>query len=373
VNGTAAGECQLADQVTDHLSTDPPTTFDVFDGHHGGTMAYPARCAFTAGGDIQLTTAGRHQHQRQSPGPRCDKFTIEPQRQRRLRQPQRAAAGGLQTRSTMTLAGGTASYQSAYAQIVSASATRRARWRQVTATAQESMACKQAKDARQSLSGVNLDEEAANLLRYQQAYQASGKMIEIAGKLFDEIARPGPAMETEAYHAHIQYWNDLRCRRILASIQQQTAALLHTQQQVGERPAHPDAERTTRSPRRGRWRWTQAKQRGRAVFADQTYEDRGREPRARRGAAGQAVGDVLQTRPRPWPCRAATPTLSDARPAQASPQSCGQRFDELIGTGQRGRTAAVSSSSRASWATRRAVRWLGSRTFCSAARSAMPG
>jgi flagellar hook-associated protein 1 FlgK len=37
------------------------------------------------------------------------------------------------------------------------------------------------------LSGVNLDEEAANLIRYQQMYQACGKMIEIASKLFDTL------------------------------------------------------------------------------------------------------------------------------------------------------------------------------------------
>ena len=40
-------------------------------------------------------------------------------------------------------------------------------------------------------SGVNLDEEAANLLRYQQAYQASGKMIEVASKLFDTLLQLG--------------------------------------------------------------------------------------------------------------------------------------------------------------------------------------
>jgi flagellar hook-associated protein 1 FlgK len=39
----------------------------------------------------------------------------------------------------------------------------------------------------QSFSGVNLDEEAANLLRYQQAYQASGKVIQIASTLFQTI------------------------------------------------------------------------------------------------------------------------------------------------------------------------------------------
>ena len=95
--------------------------------------------------------------------------------------------GGLQTAST--LAGGTASYQSAYAQIVS-SVGNKTREVEVTAAAQESM-LQEAKDAQQSASGVNLDEEAANLLRYQQLYQASGKMIEIAGKLFDQLIEMG--------------------------------------------------------------------------------------------------------------------------------------------------------------------------------------
>jgi flagellar hook-associated protein 1 FlgK len=45
----------------------------------------------------------------------------------------------------------------------------------------------QAKQAVQSLSGVNLDEEAANLLRFQQAYQASGKMMQIASSLFQSV------------------------------------------------------------------------------------------------------------------------------------------------------------------------------------------
>jgi flagellar hook-associated protein 1 FlgK len=34
---------------------------------------------------------------------------------------------------------------------------------------------------------VNLDEEAANLLRFQQAYQASGKMMQIASSLFQSV------------------------------------------------------------------------------------------------------------------------------------------------------------------------------------------
>jgi len=42
----------------------------------------------------------------------------------------------------------------------------------------------QAKQNRDSLSGVNLDEEASNLLRFQQAYQASAKVITVADDIF---------------------------------------------------------------------------------------------------------------------------------------------------------------------------------------------
>ena len=45
----------------------------------------------------------------------------------------------------------------------------------------------QAKTARDQVSGVSLDEEAANLIRYQQAYQASAKVMQVAGTLFDAV------------------------------------------------------------------------------------------------------------------------------------------------------------------------------------------
>lgn len=46
---------------------------------------------------------------------------------------------------------------------------------------------KQATAAQQSVSGVNLDEEAVNLIRFQQAYQAAARAISIANGLFDEV------------------------------------------------------------------------------------------------------------------------------------------------------------------------------------------
>lgn len=40
---------------------------------------------------------------------------------------------------------------------------------------------------RTAVSGVNLDEEAARMIQYQQAYQAAGKMMQIAQNLFDTL------------------------------------------------------------------------------------------------------------------------------------------------------------------------------------------
>jgi flagellar hook-associated protein 1 FlgK len=45
----------------------------------------------------------------------------------------------------------------------------------------------QAEQARNSQSGVNLDEEAARLIQYQQSYQAAAKMLQVAQSLFDTL------------------------------------------------------------------------------------------------------------------------------------------------------------------------------------------
>ena len=47
----------------------------------------------------------------------------------------------------------------------------------------------QAVQAKDEKSGVNLDEEASNLIRYQQAYQASARLMQTANQLFDALLR----------------------------------------------------------------------------------------------------------------------------------------------------------------------------------------
>lgn len=95
--------------------------------------------------------------------------------------------GGLQTQKILD--GGTATYQGAYAAFVGDVGTQTRRL-QVASSAQAAV-LEQAATSQQSLSGVNLDEEAANLIRFQQAYQASGKVLQIASTLFDTLLQLG--------------------------------------------------------------------------------------------------------------------------------------------------------------------------------------
>ncbi len=83
-----------------------------------------------------------------------------------------------------TLFGG-ATVQGAYAQIV-ADVGARTRTAELNATAQRGLLSR-AEEAHSAVSGVNLDEEAAKLMHYQQAYQAAAQAIAIGQKLFETI------------------------------------------------------------------------------------------------------------------------------------------------------------------------------------------
>ncbi|RJF98667.1 flagellar hook-associated protein FlgK [Noviherbaspirillum saxi] len=95
--------------------------------------------------------------------------------------------GALQTENT--LGGKTTTYQGAYAQLVSMVGNK-TRELEVTSRA-DTAYLEQAVTAHEAESGVNLDEEATNLLRYQQAYQAAAKVMQTAGTLFDTLLTLG--------------------------------------------------------------------------------------------------------------------------------------------------------------------------------------
>ena len=83
------------------------------------------------------------------------------------------------------LQGGSASLGDTYSQLVADVGTK-TQAAQTDATTHQSL-LDQATSMQQSISGVNLDEEAANLLKYQQAYQASAKVIATANSLFQTL------------------------------------------------------------------------------------------------------------------------------------------------------------------------------------------
>jgi flagellar hook-associated protein 1 FlgK len=89
----------------------------------------------------------------------------------------------LQTQGTVNNSKST--YINAFAELVN-TVGNKTRELTVNATA-EAKVLELATSAMQSESGVNLDEEATNLIRYQQAYQAAGKMMQIASQLFDTL------------------------------------------------------------------------------------------------------------------------------------------------------------------------------------------
>lgn len=83
------------------------------------------------------------------------------------------------------LMNGSASYQEAYASTVADVAVKTSQSEKALGT--EQVLLDQSVSARESVSGVNLDEEAANLIRYQQAYQAAAQIIAVADELFQTL------------------------------------------------------------------------------------------------------------------------------------------------------------------------------------------
>jgi flagellar hook-associated protein 1 FlgK len=83
------------------------------------------------------------------------------------------------------VANGVSSYGEAYSQIIEEIGTVTNRARLDTASAKALL--EQSENNRESISGVNLDEEAGRLIQYQAAYNASAQVVSIARELFDTL------------------------------------------------------------------------------------------------------------------------------------------------------------------------------------------
>ncbi|WP_374000361.1 flagellar basal body rod C-terminal domain-containing protein [Massilia sp. CFBP 13647] len=146
--------------------------------HTGGSAPFKSGASYSFSG-VNLTMAGAPQQ--------GDTFTVNANTAGTADTRNIQALGALQTKNIFN--GGSATYQSAFAQTVSAVGNK-TREVQVNASAGEAL-LKQVQGAASDVSGVNLDEEATNLLKYQQAYQAAGKVMQIANTIFDTLLSIG--------------------------------------------------------------------------------------------------------------------------------------------------------------------------------------
>jgi flagellar hook-associated protein 1 FlgK len=154
----------------------PPTTYNVT----GAGTGNPTNVAYTAGATISYNGWSTQISGAPSAG---DTFTVTQNTNATADGSNMLQLAALQTANT--LVNSTTSYQGAYAQLIAQVGTQTSQLT-VTSKAQTSM-LSQATQAQQALSGVNLDEEAANLMRYQQAYQAAAKAMQIANTMFDTL------------------------------------------------------------------------------------------------------------------------------------------------------------------------------------------
>jgi flagellar hook-associated protein 1 len=152
---------------------------------NGTTTTYPAGTNPPFKDGASYTVAGMSFTMNGAPA-NGDKFAIAPNTG--LGDTRNAGLmGDLQSKNILD--GGKATYQSAYATLVSTIGNKT---REVQANAEAAAAqLTQAEGAANNVSGVNLDEEAANLLKYQQAYQASGKVMQIADTIFNALLQIG--------------------------------------------------------------------------------------------------------------------------------------------------------------------------------------
>ena len=174
VNAPPPPDPNLTQTVT--ITFTSATTFDVT----GAGTGNPTGVAYTPGADITYNGWTVQVSGAPAAG---DTFTVQANANGVSDGRNALLLAGLRTQNT--IGNGTATYESAYGQLVSrvGDETRQSDTRN---SAQQTF-LDQARTQRDSLSGVNLDEEAANLIRYQQAYQASARAIQVGSQLFQDL------------------------------------------------------------------------------------------------------------------------------------------------------------------------------------------
>jgi flagellar hook-associated protein 1 FlgK len=174
VNGPPPVNANLQQPVT--ITFTGPGTYDVT----GTGTGNPVGIAYTSGGNI--TYNGWTVQIAGTPAT-GDTFTVDPNTNGVSDGSNALLLAGLETQNTLNNSSTT--YGGVYDQMTSAIGNTTDQM-QTTSQAQQTLLTT-AQTAQQGISGVNLDEEAANLIRYQESYQACGKMVQVADTCFQSL------------------------------------------------------------------------------------------------------------------------------------------------------------------------------------------
>lgn len=166
----------LLDTV-DIVFNNPPTDFDIVNITDASTIA--SGVAYVAGADIDFNGVRVNITGTPQAG---DTFRVQ------------SNVGGINDNRnalelvslrTQNLIAGGLSFEQAYNSSVAQSGALASR--ATTSSEAQANLLNQLHSEREAVSGVNLDEEAADLMRFQQAYEAAAQMITVANSLFDTL------------------------------------------------------------------------------------------------------------------------------------------------------------------------------------------
>ena len=155
----------------------PPSTYDILNITDASTIA--SGVAYSAGSNIDFNGLRVNISGAAEAG---DTFVVERNTNATNDNRNALELAGLQTE---VFVGGTASYEGAFSAMVGRIGTQ-ARQSEINGEAQLGL-LNQVQTRRDEISGVNLDEEAADLLRYQQAYSAAAQIVAVADTLFETL------------------------------------------------------------------------------------------------------------------------------------------------------------------------------------------
>ena len=156
---------------------DPATTYEIFNVTDGAAIA--TGVAYTSGADINFNGITV---QISGPVEANDLFVIENNSNAVADNTNATALLNLQTANTVS---GNSNYQETYGSLVGSVGTI-TRQADINSQAQERLLI-DATEARDSVSGVNLDEEAVNLTQFQQSFQAAAQVISTSNILFESL------------------------------------------------------------------------------------------------------------------------------------------------------------------------------------------